>query len=471
MLYGGDDPSFFAFATALSYGTYPYFDKEYVDESKDPPLARLGPGLMMTPFVFAFSWVDRLTHHPIVEKRTATSIVTSWSLYGAFISALVYFWMGLYFLFNGLSLMVEKKWAIFSVITMALFQGLPLYAFRRPIFSHVYEFFVMSWFISAIILSFKDGSKTPSRKVVFLYSLALILVRQTGVVFAGTAVFCLEYLRRKKVLKKSILPSVLILLGSFLIADLFQKAPRYLNPHYDQDYNAAFEKFSWMFRLDEAVFYLKRVLKIFFGLDWGLVFTAPFLLLGWFALFFRKKNEQKIWIFFTIPFFVLFYIVILWGGQGSWYGYRYLLIGIPLFILPFTQLCIELFNQSRKCLWLLCGIGVLPLFSMLVFEHSPRVGLSLTPNDVGGVNWSHATYQIEVWKLVLGSPFEFLYSMLKSGGGYLIYVFSNVLNLQNHLPSVFLKVYPHFDSALVIKAIGVYVLPFVLLRITRKVWR
>ena len=100
MCYKGDDYSYFAHATAIAYGQFPSYEKEYFIHGEGRPLHSIGSGIMAAPFVFTFSFIDRLQGSSIVEKRTADNIRQSWSLFGFVIASCTYFWLGCWLLFR-----------------------------------------------------------------------------------------------------------------------------------------------------------------------------------------------------------------------------------------------------------------------------------------------------------------------------------------------------------------------------------
>ncbi len=135
-----DDFDYFAHAAALSFATFPFYDKEFIYE-RETPLGSVGPGLMAAPFVFLFSLIDEAQGREVVEQRTQANIVKSWSQFGFLFATVFYFWTACFFLYEGLRLYVRKRPATLAIILMVLCQGMPLFAYRRPVFSHVYEFF------------------------------------------------------------------------------------------------------------------------------------------------------------------------------------------------------------------------------------------------------------------------------------------------------------------------------------------
>jgi hypothetical protein len=149
--YGGDDDSYFAHASSLAFGNFPSYEKEYFVTSGASPMHSIGSGLMAAPFVFIFSLADRAAGSDIIYERTMENIRESWSLFGFVFASSFYFWLACFLLYKGLRYYFHQSEASLAVILMVLCQGIPLFAFRRPVFSHIYEFFLQSLLVFALL--------------------------------------------------------------------------------------------------------------------------------------------------------------------------------------------------------------------------------------------------------------------------------------------------------------------------------
>ncbi|RYZ80438.1 MAG: hypothetical protein EOP04_25875, partial [Proteobacteria bacterium] len=138
---GGDDFCYLSHSTAIVFGEWPSYRKESICRG-ELPMASIGPGLIAVPLVGLFSLIDRAQGASIVEERRADNVVHSASAWGFILTTLAIFgitlqlfriWLG----YAG----VSKRAAAWSIIFLVLAQGIPLFAYRRPIFSHVYELF------------------------------------------------------------------------------------------------------------------------------------------------------------------------------------------------------------------------------------------------------------------------------------------------------------------------------------------
>jgi len=470
MMYGGDDTEYFAFATSLVYFQYPSFEKEYLDSYQVSPLSRVGPAIMAAPFVGAFSLVDRAFHAPIVKKRTSDNVIQSWTLFGMVFAAAFYLWLACYFCYRALLAFVKPKYAWLAVFLMILAQGTPLYAYRRPAFSHIYELVLQSAFLLVLIISQTKPDSTKWIKLPRLYgvlgglSLLTLLVRQNGIFYAilwPSLILGLDQWRLKKREWKKV---AVLLLVTFLAYFVIKNIPYWYAKEKYEEVNKVFETSGFMFKFERPWFYLKRLYTIFIGADWGLVYTAPYILVGIGALKlarFPTSKVKNVFIGLALPLLMNLYILIIWKGQGSWYGYRYLVFSAaPVLIIPFALL-LQQFHTKRVWVYrALVAWSVLPLVSQLLYEATPTTYLNIVITEFGERNWGNLNYQIEVWKIALLRPGYFIYSVIKSGPAYLAYVAANLVGVGERLPLKFRDVYASFDPQLVIKTFLLYLMPW-----------
>ncbi len=466
MLYPGDDYSYFSYSTALSFFQYPHFENEYVDEFNVPPLSRVGPGLMAAPFVFTFSLIDRITHHPIVEKRTKENILTSYSSFGAPFSSAFYFWMSLLFLYLGLLHFVSKKASEVSVILLVLCQGAALFAFRRPMFAHSFELFLHSaLFYFWTKKCFQKENKRDFLWVV-VFSTMLPLVRQNAlpyiILWPLIYIFTAQSWSVQTLIQnfKNIVLSIVSALALFQI---IKNIPFWLNPIAYEAVNKAFETTNFLTKFYGMYFYFKRTLTVFFGMDWGLIYTAPFLVLSMVLHFSQKYKFKKEILALSLPVFLNLYICIIWQGQGGWYGYRYFIFtAFVIFIVPFAIWIEKILMLPKKYLYLLMLIAFFPVLSMLTFEGAQNLQIVGVTTEFGEKNGGNLDYQINVWKLFFTEPIHFLITVLKAGPAYLIYVVMNLFGISSHLPAKFQELYASFDLKILIKSMLFYIQPFIL---------
>ncbi|MEI7999303.1 MAG: hypothetical protein WCH62_07365, partial [Candidatus Omnitrophota bacterium] len=191
---------------------------------------------------------------------------------------------------------------------------------------------------------------------------------------------------------------------------------------------------------------------IFFGPDWGLVFTAPFLLLGVWGLFLLDVPWKKKYILLSIPILVNFYIIFVSGHQGSYYGYRYLIAtAFPLFVIPLAFLLKRLENKVSYWKWGAVLLALLPVMSMWCYESNVWVTLSPTPTFFGTTDWSNDTYQIAVWQSIF--DLKLLWRVIYFGGvKYFYFLLKTLIGSRDNFS---------FEIKTLIQIFIIYSLPFV----------
>jgi hypothetical protein len=158
-----------------------------------------------------------------------------------------------------------------------------------------------------------------------------------------------------------------------------------------------------------------------------------------------------------------FYITVIWGAQGGWYGYRYLIASaIPLFALPVALLIKNVEKTIRQKLtlcWML--LAVPPALSMVCFEgNDTDLNLYNSMQDFGISDISNNLYQFHVWQTVLFKPQEFFGIITKGGVEYFHFILVHLFQKMGFFPNVFFRLYSVFDGVVFIKAILIYALPF-----------
>ena len=139
MVPDGDDKSYMAHATSLVFFQFPSYANEAFDVGNGVPLHSIGSSLLASPFVFFTSLIDRIAGNEIVIRRTFSNIEKSWTAFGFVLATIFYLWMTCLLLYEGLRFYFRPRIASLTVILAVLAQGIPLFAFRRPVFSHMYE--------------------------------------------------------------------------------------------------------------------------------------------------------------------------------------------------------------------------------------------------------------------------------------------------------------------------------------------
>lgn len=462
MWYAGDDYHYFAVSSSLAFGQYPSYTHEFLPAPDKCPITSPGPGVLAAPFVFAFSFIDRLEGSSIVDHRTYDNVAGSWSQFGFIFSSVFYFCVACFLLYRACVSVAGPQASSWAVILMIICQGLPLFAFRRPIFSHTAEFFMQSLIVYCYLRNLASEGRFIDDPLKYMLvgaiSAMLFLVRYNNILMA---LACMALLLGPRLVKQrgELFKAIsCALLSFFLLVLIFKIWPETYN-----HFHAYGNPFIFVQTSAGPVDIIKRLIHVFIGQDWGLLFTAPFLLLGFGVLLAYEIPYRKQIIFLSFSLLVNFYTIVFFGSQGGWYGYRYLVASaLPVFVLPlavFIDQCLK--QHGPRILWLLILSALPPLFSMWCFEgNADTLTLHLIPQFWGRIDWSNDVYQISVWK-TLFHPGQALIALLKGGPYYVLYLLSLTKLIPPHFMFV-LKLsskYTVFYWSLLIKVLVVYAIP------------
>jgi len=466
-----------AHATSIVFSQFPSYAKESFSYGKGVPAHLIGASLLATPFIFIFSIIDRISGSTITVQRTPLNVSQSWSVFGFTISSLFYLWLTCLLLYKGLRLFFSSKISSLAVILSVLVQGIPLFALRRPAFTHIYEIFLQSLLIFFLFRLIKLGYILPGEQrsrrwkesvLVGIVVSFVCLVRLNNIFIAlawPLILFSVYYpsISWVRVLKMSFVSWLLILLAMII----FMVLPMFYNLHHvhasDHIY---FKTFLSLLTLKNPFFYLKRFWNLLFGIDFGLIFSAPYLLLGFISLAWVERNKVYTYLLMLlIPLLINFYTVLHIGCLGSWYGYRYLIFSLlPILIYPLAYtLYLTEHKKWTALFYIILLLSIPPVLSMISFEgNNANLTLKVIDQGFGVFDWGNNTYQAEIYKTILTNPVQYLTYILKGGACYFIYLFSILLK-QNNLPTVIYEKYKVFQIATFIKTIIVYLFPFALL--------
>jgi len=464
MIYPTDDYGYFAHATALIYGQFPHYDREsfFVPHK---PMASIGPALMAAPFVLSFSVFDRLAGSDITEQRTLENIPGSWSLFGFVLASNFYFCLGCFLLFKGLRYHVDERYAVLAVVFMALCQGLPVYALHRPVLSHVYEFFLQSLLVFLLLKRHVSGSLAKKNHgmaagVGLLVGL-LYLVRFNNILAAMVWPFVLFWNNRSDWKSRHFYATLLTVFGvAAALAFIFKITPDMLYPH--EGYAQAVGRLTQVYPL---TFYARRLLHILFGIDWGLIYTAPFIILSLPVPFVSRSALGRRLRVCLLTVIVNLYIIIVWRTQGGYYGYRYFVFfAMPLLVYPLATLL-----QRGEARWgkrfvrIMACLAIIPGLSMMAFEANPsNLALQSVDQYFGYPGAGNDTFQMEVWEMLLFTPGQLLIALSHGGVFYWLHIMAHMFGFHAELPNLVHVHYPAFSFPVFIKTCLLYACPLLL---------
>lgn len=470
-----DDYDYLAHATSITFGEFPNYSRELwvtpEGYGQNGPHCSIGASLMAVPFTFVFSQIDRWANPEIFESRRHAKLTRqSWTQFGFILSTQFYLLLGCLLLYKALSFFVAPRVAAWTIVLMVLCQFMPLFAFRRPLFSHVAEFALQSGFVYLLLFRLKysvnDLLKTKVALLIGVLMGLTVLVRLNNIPIALFWPFVLFWLAPRKEFIKH-------LLISFGVAGMFVLLFKIYPAMMAEDSGYSSQDMQRFLMIEPLSFYFKRVWHILFGVDWGLLYTAPFLVVGAGYLFTSKIPFKKYFLLLLVPLIFNLYGVIMYKTQGAWYGYRYIVPAmIPLLVFPFARMVENARTVYPKFLFCLFGfLAVMSVLPMLLFEgNATNLTLQRITQYFGVRDWSNNTYIIEVWKTVLTAPKEFFVAAFKGGPLYVVYVTAHILGMSARLPAVVLSKYASFSVVVLIKMLIFYSFPFVFYRLMQTCW-
>jgi hypothetical protein len=432
-IYSGDDNSYYGYISSLVND----FDLDFSNnklvgiEEVSPVTGKIisphpiGTSILLMPFYII---IKPLVH--LISWFTKTPFDQRHPLFFVFMCSgvVLYLYLGGLLLYNSISFLFSKKAALFSVILCVFGSILPVYAFKRPIMTHVPEFFLISLLLSLII---KLSLKIKSRDLVNIkYGQILLLGLINGgilitrwndihilfftvffILFVKTDFGNKGYLWKNRLINLTIF---LVVVGVIFFLTQCQAWKYFGGSYFKLPYSLSNVRGS-VFQTSILV-HFKNILHIFIGLDWGILYTMFPVLVGliWFLIYNPIKISK--WeivdrIVYFILFSIPFIIVLGWKTQASYYGYRYLLSLLPFCCVgigSFVEYVLKKMSHNRilKIVFYL-SIVILLLFNILLilpFEYAPGNMLACGISKMGGSGWVNNEYVMNAIKFYLSSP-------------------------------------------------------------------
>lgn len=422
----GDDASYLAhtFTIALDgdldYCNEVNFDKKGCETGigRTAPSHPIGTGIVHTPIVKLFSFIDILQNHPVLKDRH--QYIGSWSFLGLFISVTCCFIFGLLFFIHAIEsfTLAIPRWLI---LLMASSYGVPYYIFQRFTMSHGPEFLML-----AIIFwcSIKLYSAKGQWKYLLIFLLAvsiglsyLIRPANINVIFIPLIIFLLSEKiigKKLRLMKASI--DWIYLFSSAIIVLLFiisinKNLYGIYFPNSEQMYGFRIGRIPATLpdKFRELWFSVKYIPTIIFSSEFGLLFSAPVLVFGTLAMFFWGIDRHRLLesLFFLL-YFMLYIgipiaVVLFWKNTGDSYGYRYLFSIAPIsflgLILFFRKYPAKLFNIPKKVFY---GLAVFAILGQVFFMTSELLTPLRKINAFGRMErFSTNEYEISLVKAIV----------------------------------------------------------------------
>jgi hypothetical protein len=312
--HGGDDLGYLAHASALAFGDFPrYSGEHYVDGTL--PKYTIGPALLALPFVFAFSRIDVLEHDPAIMNR-GPDYLSTWAVFGFVVASIFYFCLSALLCWRLLRRFYSERAATWSTALLYVAQGFPLFAYRRPVFSHIYELFAQTLLLT-FLFSLTPSARPMRTGILGGLTAGLVTFTRYNNFFMSAWFPVVAYLRARWNRTGAAIAAGGFIVTFIALVVVFKIWPTFYSPveHYNVAGEIHFELLSFQYLA-------YRLAKLLIGWDWGLLWTAPFTLLGTVWLYW--KNRDRDLLLLSAPLLVNLVITLLFASQGGWYGYRYL---------------------------------------------------------------------------------------------------------------------------------------------------
>lgn len=431
-----DDASYLSHGFTLGLD----FNLQYKDMIADWKTSRgiaahpIGPGILAAPFITAFSLIDRIMHHEVIENHRAYQY--SWSLFGFIFSSVFFFLFGLNLYSKALDCLGLKLSRVHFLFVSSSF-GILFYVLFRPIMGHAFEFFSIAlcfWASCKIV----NGLSSPlfHYRYYFFCALGMILtltIRPANINIFLLPVIVVAFALSTEMIDKIELRKALPRLGLLIGFSILLFAPlAYLNYSL---YGVIFPSSDVMYgpnvnpvpHLESAhdfltamlflVSHLPQLWIICFSSEFGLAFSSAILFFGTiFIIYFTIRKIAKtpaisfanlacLGAYVGLPVV----ITLFWQSNGDAYAYRFLFCLFPIallgysfwknrlkkqdaLLLPFSFFQKSL-NVTINCL---CAYGILAsiligLNNHLMYNEQPNAFNK--PNSGGAVGYNIAVIE------------------------------------------------------------------------------
>lgn len=361
-----------------------------------------------------------------------------------FFILVLFYYSGL-FLQKTLRIFFPSEVSDISVIFVLWGTIMPVFVFRRPVYSVVPEFLFSVLLLNLIVEMHKNLKVTVSRTVwLGIISGFLIITRWNDVYILVFCIAMLAYILKKSGKFKNILMYCSIYLSIFFLFYFIQAVVwiriygsvreflfYYSKMHINYiNSGVPLRELSWYKK------YVWNFIYILFGKDWGALYTMPILLFGGIMFIFNSKfrvSSSKIVqiCIFSIMFYIPFYVTLQWRNTGGYYGYRFLISLLPLSAIGFSEYIEKKWQKHKKSI--ICFILLFCVFNFLVilpFELTENTTLhsgNITP--MGGDDWGNNSYVLNAVKFYFSSSTKTLITCFLRG--YLGAFIFGILSLFN----------------------------------------
>lgn len=374
-----DDASYLAhgFTLGLDFN-FQYRDNVADWKTRDETIAShpTGPGIMAAPFIAAFSLIDRINHHPVIENHHQYQ--NSWSYFGFVFASVFYFLSALFFYAKGLkSLNLNFSSKHFLFISSSF--GILYYVLFRPVMGHSFEFFSLSLCFWGACQSIRENK--ISHLCLLITALGCVLTLQIRP--AAFNVFLLPlilyvFYMHKQISRNLITLLVWVILCYLPFALINLKLYGAIFPSFEALYGSGHGPIPPMHSLQDVLQVILTLIKrspqifiILFSSEFGVFFNSSILFFGIiFFLFYSLKYRKFLTTLFILAYVGLpMAITLFWQSVGDGYGYRFFFCYFPLAILGYAlwwQRCLGQYQQFSLFPLPLKSLSIL-IFSLCAF--------------------------------------------------------------------------------------------------------
>ena len=295
----------------------------------------------------------------------------------------------------------KEELSEFSVLLTFWGSIIPVCVFKRPIFSHVPEFFLISLLIFSIV-KLREKKQLEIRHLFILTFLnaAVLITRWNDVhIVFFTSMFLFS---APKVGFAQKIKNILLYTGGIFIIFFFTQSmawKTFMGGYFRLPFNPATVRGTSANMLPFAL--LNNFFHVWFALDWGIVYTMLPFAVGVTVFFFRcplqwyKGKVQDVLtriVLVGLPFI----LVLKWQSQAEYYGYRFLISLVPFAavgIAELLNLCDKWVDNNKNLLKIIfVFIVMFNFFLILPFEYTERTSLTLGVSSMGGEGWINNAY-------------------------------------------------------------------------------
>ena len=436
----GDPISYISHTSTILFD----FDLNYENEISSKynnqlmPPHPIGSSLIASVITFPFSLIDRFFSGEILINRFEYH--NSFLIIGFLTSSIIMFFGGVFFYLKSAKYVLVKSNYYFFIILICG-TGILYYVFNTPIYSHIYEFFILSLILFfSLKITRKFSILSVSILIFLLFLNLLIRYNNFNVLLLPLIILFVEKIRHQdfQELKYDIFKILFIIVSSFILANIitlflydayiFEFSKIYsseaVNKIYSDDYNL----------LNHIKLFLKNLQNLpilIFSFETGLIFSNPILVVSFFLIFIiliklNHFSQKKILVIsagllILSYFFFSLSIALNWKSTAGSYGYRYLLNILPLSIY-LTVLFFKYFNNYFFSYFkiIIITLSINSFFSQLFADTTSKLSAA---NDINSYNITrdivYKDYNLNIYKEIFTSDL-YVTTFAKSIAGLII---------------------------------------------------